>query len=515
MPTISEELPRLQQPPLEDSEAFKQSGQGLVLYHQMGLSSCGPAALKHQKVSIVECLKYSSYMLLLDKGMGKSKILLDVFRERKKQHHDAFKGLILCPNQTNVKTWSGQIQEHAPTLKALLCPSQPDDKRAWLQATLEGEFKDWDLMVMDYYSLQTLLTVKPERTQGKTVVMFPLYELITEFRKLFQMVVFDECHNIKERDTLRFNVLKSLVKIIPYRYGATATLFNQSPEEAWPQFYLLDGGETFGSNIGSFRLIYCKKKVDHFAYSGFVWVWDPKKTAQFQKRLRGSSIHYQISDLPSLRFVKPELTLTQEQKIVYNRVLKDAQKARKAKQHVVVNIFQDLRRVMSGFYPGSGEDEKPKTLVSMAHSPKLEWLTTRSWLKEPLVIFYDFTATGEQVVNALVDEGVKVGWLYSGCKDKGEVLSQWDKEEISCLVIQNTVGSTGLNLQRSHRAVFYECPLSALVRSQAQGRIHRLGQTRVAYIYDLFFEGSVEEKILNRVNLGISLHKAVVEAVVN
>ncbi len=521
MGKLAEELGRLKNAPREDSERYKSLDAEQLKYEwaRRGIQSWGPSPLLHQQASVLACVEHDSYMCLLDKGLGKTKVMLDVLAYR---YHELLRervpdrivrGLVVCPNEANIQNWADQIHLHQPWHSPWLCPKDPADKREFLQQLLSPHRHSERLVVVDYSSLQTMLCVRvPSKDKGQKYV--PDWSKIGALGRTFSIIALDEIHMAKGVQTLRYQMLRGLMGSIPYRYGATATLFNQDPQEAWPQFYLLDRGLTFGSTLTAFRTLLCRRKPDRYAYCGYTWEFDLRKQEQFHTWLRGASLHYYIQDcvdLPALRFVHPHLQLTEEQQQIYQSVKAEVIAARKkpldaSGRSQVVNVFQRLRRVLSGFIPvAMGE------YVAMARSPKLEWLMERAarW-NEALVVFYDFTATGKQITDALSARGWAVGWLYSGSKDKSAILRDWKGGKIQYLVVQNTVGAAGLDLQRARRQVFYECPLSAIVRSQAEARIWRLGQTRTAYIYDLFFEHTPEQKILARVREGMSLHRAIV-----
>ncbi len=513
---VSEDIARLDKLLRGDSHVYKELTRDQVLraVEGMSLRYWGPRPLLHQRIATLACLEHASYLLLLDKGLGKSKVLLDVFsylweRRLRLEFNHVNKGLILCPNQTLIEGWGEQIETHAPWANYMLCPASLDKagevKREFMRKVLDDE--DHQLVVIDYPSLQTMLC----KRVGKKPVLVP--ELCEQLGRKFQFVVLDEIHGVKDRKTLRFEILLELMAPIHYRYGATATIFNQDPFDTWAQAYLLDGGVTFGTTPTAFRHFFCKDKYDPFARNNRVSVFDEDKRDLFNEWLRGMSIRYLINecvDLPNLRRVRPELEMSTEQRIVYRQVLQEVRDAKKKDPEARVNAWQKLRRVMSGFIPYESE------YIPMSISPKMEWLKqkVRQW-NEPVVLFYEFTATGQQI-NQHMSEIVgsdRVGWLWSGTKDKQKVMELWKRGSVDILVIQNTVGAAGLNLQRSRRQVFYECPTSAIIRSQAESRIWRLGQERACFLYDLFFSHTVEERVFSRVYQGIDLHRAVVDGI--
>jgi len=80
------------------------------------------------------------------------------------------------------------------------------------------------------------------------------------------------------------------------------------------------------------------------------------------------------------------------------------------------------------------------------------------------------------------------------------------------LVANSKSGGAGLNLQVANYAIFYESPVSPIVRQQAERRCHRDGQQHsTVFLYDLYVAHSIEEKILRYLSQGEDLLKAVVD----
>lgn len=66
-------------------------------------------------------------------------------------------------------------------------------------------------------------------------------------------------------------------------------------------------------------------------------------------------------------------------------------------------------------------------------------------------------------------------------------------------------GSVGLNLQVSSICVFFNNWWSLGVRTQAEGRLHRKGQVNPVSYFDIMMKGSVDEKIKESFERGVSL----------
>lgn len=77
----------------------------------------------------------------------------------------------------------------------------------------------------------------------------------------------------------------------------------------------------------------------------------------------------------------------------------------------------------------------------------------------------------------------------------GTDLQEYNNEHNSVTLVQYQAGSTGVNLQKSNKIIYYSPPLSADMWMQSAKRIHRIGQKNTCFYYHLITKNSIEEKI--------------------
>ena len=112
--------------------------------------------------------------------------------------------------------------------------------------------------------------------------------------------------------------------------------------------------------------------------------------------------------------------------------------------------------------------------------------------EDRLVVFYNFKSELEAMVNAVKGTGRDVSLVNGSEKD----LAAYNRDPDSITFIQYQAGAMGLNLQKACRMIFFTLPLSSELYEQAKKRIHRIGQDRPCFYYQLICSGSIEEKIL-------------------
>lgn len=110
--------------------------------------------------------------------------------------------------------------------------------------------------------------------------------------------------------------------------------------------------------------------------------------------------------------------------------------------------------------------------------------------EDRLVVFYNFNdelTALMQIVNACERQfGV-----VNGKTKNPEIIAA----EGAILFVQYQAGAMGLNLQNANKIIYFTPPLSSELYEQSKKRIHRIGQKKPCFYYQLIVKGSIEEKI--------------------
>jgi SNF2 family DNA or RNA helicase len=110
---------------------------------------------------------------------------------------------------------------------------------------------------------------------------------------------------------------------------------------------------------------------------------------------------------------------------------------------------------------------------------------------ERLIVFYNFNAE----LYKLWDIAEELSRPISAVNGNERSLREYETQDNSITFIQYQAGSKGLNLQKANRIIFFTPPLSSEIYEQSRKRIHRIGQSKTCFYYQLTCKGSVEERI--------------------
>lgn len=449
--------------------------------------------------------RYQRFLALADTGLGKTKVGLDAIQYAF-DHWNVKHALVLTGYPISTSEWTGQAEKYI-TIPASDIAGTAAQRRAQLV-----HFPQTPILVSDYSTLQTTFAVK--QTVRRKNKLVPDLEALYNFGRQFDVVILDEIHRLKNRQSLRFSMVEAIVADIPIRWGLTGTLFDRRPEEAWAQFYLIDGGETFGT-YNQFLAYFFDEKPSRWSKWSFDYRLKKQKREEFKTRVRHRSIRIatkECKDIPIMRVVEEKLPPTIEQREYIKAI---EQQVRAAREHGErLNSFSYLRQIVSGLRRVHN-DEIDATL-RLSVSPKIEWLL--AFLEslpddEQVVIFYEFRASGEWLNETLTTNKYKVSWLYGGMGPEKEMLAYlaWKTKKTRLLVTQTEKAGESLNLQQSAYIVQYEAPLTYRKEKQSLARVASRIGGRPAVVYKLSIRGCIEQRVLQLIYEGKEISEDLLE----
>lgn len=117
--------------------------------------------------------------------------------------------------------------------------------------------------------------------------------------------------------------------------------------------------------------------------------------------------------------------------------------------------------------------------------------------EDRLIVFYNFNSELEAMLRICEELDRPYSLVNGSTKD----LTAYEQHNDSITFVQYQAGAMGLNLQKACRMVFFTLPLSSELFEQAKKRIHRIGQDRPCFYYELICTNSIEGKILSTLEM--------------
>lgn len=230
----------------------------------------------------------------------------------------------------------------------------------------------------------------------------------------------------------------------------------------WKQFVKVDYLDTLGRSIpivkGYKNVDRLKRKMNEYG-------------CQFLKT-------DEVFDLPSQTFTKVRIPASKEYRIFRkDRIVQIGETELVGDTTLTKMLYE---RMLCGIY----SEAKLKAFTDLVESTE-----------DRMIVFYNFT--DELIAMTKVIDGHHFGIVNGAKKD----LDIFEKYDDCVLFVQYQAGAMGLNLQKANKIIYFTLPLSSELYEQSKKRIHRIGQDQPCFYYQLIVTGSIEEKILQTLDM--------------
>lgn len=447
----------------------------------------------HQKVCFLLLTMIKRFMLHIDMGGGKTSICLMLLVHRKNKGETP-KAIAFVPYITSVKTWIDEVEKHTPELTCVPLIGTSAENLRVLENT------PGDIFVVCYQSAVAMFTeTLPTKRKGKKKWVLDL-KLLRRVTTGFDTMICDEIHRCKSVTSLTYRMCRAISAKVEYSVGLTGTPFGKDISDLWPQFYLIDFGETLGPTLGFFRSVFFDEKINF--WGGYEHKFCKEMMPQLTTIIKNRSIRYSIDemhDLPARKYIKIPLPQPKDSEAyikVAREGLKAGQKAMGAERYrLVESNYLQLRQLASGFMTLRGED-KSAIQVAFSDNPKLDAmqeLIEGMPHDAKMIVFHHFVYTNQLISDRLKAMKIKHARIWSGQRKPLDELGRFAKDP-SCkiLVINSKSGSSSLNLQNANYVVFFEEPDNPIDRQQAERRAWRPGQLKKVFFYSLIVEKTAD-----------------------
>lgn len=483
-----------------------------------------------QEIALRYLYTVESAGLLLDPGMGKSKVVLDYIYLMK-----FVKAIVVCPKPL-LFVWEDEIKIHRPELNY------------YTVKTTDWEFEKQGI----------------EKSQVTIINYNKAVTFCTELSKMgFQFIHLDE-FLIKDPKTDRTKSLTKLSKSIPYRAGGSGTLINNSILDVYcPVRYLEPSlvGENFSHFMNKFTVQKVLTKQEGASTKAVVAY---RGMDEARAILESCSIvmtkEQWLRNMPEKKFHDIYVTPSEEQKAVYDSLLRNYIAEFKGEFIEIDNalvMLSKLYQVSNGFIYKTDKPEidfkpndalaandlddllqddirkrRPKrTKLFFDQQPKIEALKNIIKIKIPnrkAIIWFNMEAELD-LIKALLETESKTFLIIKGGENKiGEKVREFNANPaIQYLVCQaksvnygiTVLGVSEDKLEESeyepfpgvnpevHTEIFYSINFSLEVYLQQQDRIHRLGQKHQCDYYRIFSNTSVEHQIRHAITEKMTIRK--------
>lgn len=450
---------------------------------------------KHQLVGYLVGSIQNRMLFFFDPGLGKTKLVLDLFTEYKRTHPKA-QALVFVPKKVHMGVWQDQVAEHSD-LTIEVCDAVSIDAK-WITLISSGA----DVTVIDYQGFGLAVTRKG-RVAGRSKRIRDDGR-VHELRDKYEFLELDEVHRCKNQDTMRFGIMRQMVKRAAALYGTTGTPQGRDPQDLWGQCYLFDGGHALGETLGLFRAAMFKEKKNFWGGTDYKFKDEMLDTvSRFIQHVSLTYTEDECLDLPPVMPIRREFVLNDEQRDTYASLR--AGKEIEGVRVPIDGVFHRMRECTSGYQRVVVNGVQ--VVKAFKENPKLDLieddvLEMMSKGRKGL-IFYEYKPTGDLLSDMLKGHKVKHLRLDGATKDPVSIERRFREDALQSILLANVrAGSEGINAQSANYVFFYESPTSPIDRIQGVRRLKRQGQVLRVMQFDYVAKRSVDAHILDYIAQG-------------
>jgi SNF2 family DNA or RNA helicase len=478
--------------------------------------------LDFQLIALRFLYTHGSAGLLLDPGMGKSKVVLDYIALM-----GFSKSIIVCPAAL-LFVWEDEIEKHRPDLNGYVVKSTSWDEE------LPG-ITSANVIIINYNKM--------------VILKHRLKELSANFIHLDEFL-------IKDPKTTRSQSALELGRRIPYRCGGSGTLVNNTPLDVFNPVRFLQPslvGWNFMNFMEKFAITKEAKKPEGASNRARTVVVGYRGKQEIKSMLDTCCIvmtKERWLKLPKKTFHDIFVPMGPEQEIFYDNLRRNYYAEINGKEVKIDNplvMMSKLYQVSQGFVyvakeePGEIIPElfasyakkkykpKPVDWEFFSEQPKikvLETLLTETLKGKKAIIWFNLNAELKLIQELLTKLDHEYVTIKGGDKTIGQKVRAFNKSTTTkWLVCQSksvnygitVLGTKAEDLEEDgvevfpdlntevFTEVFYSINFSLEVFLQQQDRIHRLGQTNECNYYRIFTNSPMEMKLKKAIEDKVTL----------
>ena len=452
----------------------------------------------HQLTALEKSWNKENFAYFMEMGTGKTKVLIDnVAMLYDKGKIDG--ALIIAPKGV-VKTWYEQelpthLPDHIENVSVLWQPNITKTQQEKLDTLFEIDTA-LHILIMNVEALSTEKGVK----------------FATKFINSHKtMMAIDESTTIKTPSARRTKNIINLGLNAKYKRIMTGSPITKNPLDLYTQCEFLDPWLLDFASYYAFRNRYAEMKTMHLRGRS-IQVVD-----KFQNLGELSDVVKQFSyrvlkedclDLPPKVFIKRHITLTVDQKRVYEQMKKQAIAHLNGKVTTTMTVLTQLMRlhqITCGYV--TADDGTTQQVESNRLNELMSILEDTDG---KVIIWANYQLSVGEIIKKIIKVYGPDSYVhYYGLtpqEDRQDFIRKFQNDP-KCRFIIGTpqTGGYGITLTEANTVVYYSNGYDLEKRLQSEDRAHRIGQKKTVTYIDLIAEDTIDEKIVEALRKKINI----------
>ena len=452
----------------------------------------------HQLTALEKSWNKENYAYFMEMGTGKTKVLIDNLA----MLYDKGKvdsALIIAPKGV-VKTWYEQelpthLPDHIENVSVLWQPNITKTQQEKLDSLFEID-SALHILVMNVEALSTEKGVK----------------FATKFINSHKtLMAIDESTTIKTPTARRTKNIIKLGVNAKYKRIMTGSPVTKNPLDLYTQCEFLDPWLLDFSSYYAFRNRYALMKTMHISGRSIQVVDKFQNLGELSDTVKQFSyrvLKEDCLDLPPKNFIKRHITLTPDQKKVYEQMKKHAIAMLNKKVTTTVSVLTQLMRlhqITCGYV--TADDGSIQEVESNRMN---ELMSILEETEGKVIIWANYQFSVKDIIQKITKKFGKQSYVdYYGLTPqevRQENIKRFQNDP-ECRFIIGTpqTGGYGITLTQANTVIYYSNGYDLEKRLQSEDRAHRIGQKKAVTYIDIIAEDTIDEKIVEALRKKIDI----------
>jgi len=454
---------------------------------------------EHQLTALGASHKKENFALFMEMGTGKSKVLIDniaMLYDRGKINA----ALIVAPKGVYHNWERQELPIHMPehVLYQTITWSPSETKKQ--QGELKKLFIHNEDLVIFLMNIEAFSTKKGMKIAERFLLAHSA------------LMAIDESTTIKSPTASRTKSVLRLRVLAKYRRILTGAPVTKSPLDLYTQCFFLDPDFLDFSSYYAFKNRYAIMVDRNVGTHSFRHVMGYRRLDELNGKLNNFSyrvLKEDCLDLPEKVYMKRIITLTPEQKKMYDEMKKFALAELEGKKTTATSALAQLVRlhqIICGHL--TTDDGEVRTLKNNRIKELLDILEETDG---KVIIWAVYRHDIKEITNVLSERygknAVESFFGDTPDRDRQDIIDRFQDREsdLRFFVGNPKTGGYGLTLTASHTVIYYSNSYDLEVRLQSEDRAHRISQDKKVTYIDLITEGTVDELIVKNLRGKINL----------
>lgn len=471
----------------------------------------------HQMRCLNKWYGHTGFACFMDRGTGKTKTTIDMAAALRME--GKIDSLIIVCKLSGRRNWEDEWVEHSPIPASFHFPSTTNKKA----------FYEW---MMTPHDMKVMVVGIESLSAGGMAAM--MREFASSHAKV--MMVIDEAHMISNHKAKRSIECIKMRNLTAYRAILTGTPISTGPLNLYAQFEFLDPDIIGIGDFYAFRNQYAvmggyrdKRSGKPMQVVGYKNVDELTRTvAPYTFECRKSD----VLDLPPKVFKKSYVTLTKEQRALYDKVKKEGMYEWCGKEITCDNVLSvalRLHQIAGGYIttytevvgPNGKIKRVPVTneIVPWHKNPKILDMLDYAADNKPMIIWCAYRAEIEACVKALRETYPDrvVREIHGGVSedDRNKAKDDFQSGKCTYLVGNTTTGGASLTLTACEIMYYYNNTEKMIDREQSEDRAHRDGLKHSVLYVDCVAEKTIDETIIKSLQAKVNLSDYIRDHIAN